>query len=339
MENTELLLPSEIPAAVGREINIYFDNLLVEDADRYYIDVICEVGRHQNERWTFVPEAAGTYPLTVGLYRDPTTPVASVETVVTVSDTTTTGRAPALPVTALFIGDSTTAAGLYTEELLRLFASDSRRIELIGTRGEGDNRHEGRGGWTMDLYYQDKDSPFVFNSVFNFARYMEANGYRQLDYVGIHLGINDMFAPTGDDDVRRLIETKLPMLERMLDSIHEYNPSTIVGVMLAIPPSRYQDSFGNNYGAGQTRWRYKRNILLWNKEVMARFGKRRQGGIQLVPINVNLDTVHGMMSEQTPANSRSSRLVTRQSDGVHPSREGYAQMADVVYYWLNCQAR
>ncbi|MBP1992088.1 SGNH/GDSL hydrolase family protein [Paenibacillus eucommiae] len=346
MVNPEILLPKEIPAVVGKEINIYFDNLIIEDADRYYVDVICDIGQHQNERWTLIPDAPGEYPLTISLYADTITKLATATTMIkvsgseavvdkasdTVSDTASDNAR--IPESVLFIGDSTTAAGFYTDELLNLFQNDPQSIVLLGTKGTAPNCHEGRGGWRVDSYFSGEESPFVFDKSFNFTRYMGTNGYRDLDYVCIHLGINDVFNKVNDAGVQRVIDEEMPMLEKIIASIQDYNASIQIGLMVAIPPSRFQDSFGSNYGAGQTRWRYKRNIFLWNKELLARFEHRKADGIFMLPINVNLDTVHNMASHSVSANSRCSKQIVRQTDGVHPAEDGYYQMADVIYYGL-----
>jgi len=331
MDQWEIVLPPEVPAVVGKEMNIYFDNLMIADADRYYVDVICDIGMQQNERWTVVPDTPGDYLLTIEIYENPVTKLTSASTIVKVSGADT---GPGMPKTLLFIGDSTTAAGQYTEELLNLFSSESMEITLVGTKGELSNRHEGRSGWRIDTFYGNSESPFVFDGKFDFSRYMQCNGYPQPECVIIHLGINDVFYEVDDSGVRQVIADEMPMLEQMIASIREYRRGTKIGIMVTIPPSRFQDSFGFNYKSEQTRWRYKRNLMMWNKALVTRFVQRQDDGIHLVPVNVNLDTVHNMAAQQMAVNSRSSRQIIRQTDGVHPAAEGYYQMADVLYYWL-----
>jgi lysophospholipase L1-like esterase len=36
-----------------------------------------------------------------------------------------------------------------------------------------------------------------------------------------------------------------------------------------------------------------------------------------------------------PANARTEQQVTRLANGVHPSAEGYRQIADTIYAWLS----
>src|SRR5690606_31455482 len=61
-----LLLPKTIYAAPGQESNIYFDNVLLQPfANSYLFDVTSAKGRQQEYRWTWVPDAAGEFPLQI----------------------------------------------------------------------------------------------------------------------------------------------------------------------------------------------------------------------------------------------------------------------------------
>src|SRR5690606_1377785 len=116
----------------------------------------------------------------------------------------------------LCIGDSTTAAGHFTAELLRLAAVDQLPLALIGTRGQYPNVHEGMGGWKVASHFQSNESAFVFDGQFNFARYMEEHGFSGLTDVMIHLGINDMFRAEGEEGAQAVIEEEMPMLDKMI---------------------------------------------------------------------------------------------------------------------------
>ena len=47
--------------------------------------------------------------------------------------------------------------------------------------------------------------------------------------------------------------------------------------MVPTPPSYDQDSFGANYYAAQNRDRFKRNIVLWAIEVIAKYAGQSAG--------------------------------------------------------------
>ena len=65
-----LILPKEIPAVVGVEANIYFDNIVLKrKVNELVVDVNCARGTQQRERWTFVPTAkdVGKHKLTLNV--------------------------------------------------------------------------------------------------------------------------------------------------------------------------------------------------------------------------------------------------------------------------------
>lgn len=332
----ELLLPPMIPAVVGKEVNLYFDALICGEIHRVDVEISCAIGRHLQDRWTEVPEIPGQYPLHVMLVDADGTCLSAGETQVVVVDRKNGASVPgSAPRKLLCIGDSTTAAGHFTAELLRLAAVDQMPLALIGTRGQYPNVHEGMGGWKVESHFLSNESAFVFDGQFNFARYMEKHGFSGLTDVMIHLGINDMFRAAGEEGAQAVIEEEMPMLDKMITGIHAYDPAIRVGILLAIPPARSQDSFGYSYGTIQSRRIYRRKLHRWNAHLLQRYGSREDEGIHIVPIHINLDTLHSMPVRGETLHARSEQQVMRQCNAVHPSPTGYAQMADLLYYWLN----
>jgi lysophospholipase L1-like esterase len=234
----------------------------------------------------------------------------------------------------LCIGDSTTAGGVWTGELLTLLASDNLDATLIGTLGTAPNLHEGIGGKTLAFFYSDAASPFVFDGVFNFPAYMSAHSFASVDFIFMHLGINDVFALTGDTSVDTLFDANKTKIDAMITSFKAFNASVKTCLMVPIPPSTHQDAFGHDYGCGQTQWRYKANIHRYAKKLIDAYTGQEASGIYLIPVNCNLDTEHNMSTETVAVNSRNSATVVRQSNGVHPANAGYYQMADTVFYAL-----
>lgn len=336
MKAYDLVLPPIIPAQTGSEINIYFDNLIAGNSDRYDFAAVSSIGRHLNERWTAVPDKPGDYDLRIEIYDDHGVCLSAADTVICIRDKQA-GAEPAKNI--LFIGDSITDAGRYTQELLRLFDEEGLTYSLVGARGLFPNVHEGRGGWTISKFFKDEESPFVKEGIFSFAHYIHSLGSDGITDVGIFLGINDVFHPATDDEVEAIIHLQLAMLEAMMEDIAQFDPRIRLHIIMPIPPSRFQDSFGYSYGAGQTRKRYKRNLMMWNVELMRRFSNRSERRINLIPAYVNLDTIHSMESAEEPLNSRNSKAGMRQSNGVHPAEAGYLQIADTIYYGLMQQNR
>ncbi len=332
MDTIEVQLPPTINAMTGKEINLYFDNLIVGNADDYLFNVICSIGIQQNERWTLNTNTAGTYPITIDVYDKKSMQKVGTASAAVVVKSSSVGTG--VTKSALFVGDSTTAVGKYTNELLNLFSFDAMDITLLGSQGTAPNIHEGRPGWRVDQYNKDSSSPFVFNGAFNFSQYMSSQGYIGVDYVIFHLGINDIFNETSDSGADAVVNAAVTTYNNMITNIKTSFPNVKIGMCLTIPPSRHQDAFGNNYGSGQTKWQYKRNWFRWNKAILANFKDRTADNIYLIPLNAILDTEHNMKVSTVAANSRNNMTIARQTDGVHPADTGYNQMADALYYWL-----
>ena len=337
-DEVKLKLPPTIPALVGKEINIYFENVVLADNfDNFKLDVVCDIGTHQNERWTSTPTTAGTYPLTLKVIRNGSAIAIATTNIVVKAANVGIG----VNKKAIFIGDSTTAWRVYTGELINLFgADDGMDLTLLGSRGSGANLHEGRAGWKTINYTTNAPAEGLTNafwnpttSSFDFAYYMAQMGYTGTDYVNINLGINDVFVYLDDASLNSEIAGVLTRFDTMIASIKAYNTNIKIGIAVTIPPSKDQDAFGKNYGSAQTQWRYKRNNFMFVEKLIDKYKNREGELLYLVPINVNLDTVHNMEVETVAANSRNTTKITRQANGVHPAIAGFNQIADVFYYW------
>ncbi len=110
--------------------------------------------------------------------------------------------------------------------------------------------------------------------------------------------------------------------------------------MLPSPPSASQETFEANYFAGQTRWRDKRNILIWARQMIAKYAGQEASRVYLIPSNTALDTVNNYArSAASPVNSRNAAVtIARQNNGVHPDTSGYPQIADAVWAFIKYYA-
>src|SRR5699024_6033479 len=227
----------------------------------------------------------------------------------------------------LVIGDSTINQNRPTQHLLDLTENDNMHITLLGTRGVGLNRHEGRGGWTFAKYrtndiYGGEVNPFYNPSTsdFSFNHYMTSQGITIPDYVIISLGINDTFSPTTDADARHKISTVFTDVDFIINDIKSYNENIKIGICLTIPPNENQDAFGLAYGNGQTQWRYKRNNAIWVQKLIEKYENKQLDNIFLIPDNSNIDCINGFDISS--------------NGGVHPNETGDLQRGNTFYYWL-----
>lgn len=336
-------LPSKLYAVVGKELNVYFDNI-VERAGRFTFDVTCTKGRQMARGFSITPIAddVGTYTLTLDVY-DGTEKVATATTSLTI---VAADAGDGDTATFILMGDST-VNGTDTQ-IVNNFSTDAMGVTSLGTRGTAPASHEGRTGWTFQYYYNSATVASVANpfynpstSKFDAGYYYTQNSITAPDWFFIQLGINDVFTITNDVDLMTKINSCKTQCNHFISSIQAANASTKIGVAVTIPPNTSQDAFGKAYGCGQTRDRYRRNNLLFAQSLIDAYGGMEESGVYLVPILTNLDTTYNMGLESDPVNARNT-AITYQSPiangGVHPVESGYQQLADVYTAFIKAQA-
>lgn len=327
----EIILPNKIYSVVGREANIYLDNIMIDHAEKYDYRIECPIGLQQQERFTVVPTAAGTSQLVIDVYgntSDENDVLSSFTTnVVVAAQNAGSGEKKYLQ-----IGDSTTFQLNELGCLQTAFSGDSITLNQLGTQGVSPNKSEGYPGKDTQFIFSDPTSPFVFSGSFNFAQYMSTNGYSGVDAVGFAMGINDMYPMRNDTQVNEKIALNFSYYDAMIASITAYNPNIKIGIFCPILPTKSQDAFGE--ASAQSRFRHKRSMMLWNKALINKYQNRESENIFVVPYATSLDCVNNFSSSSVPVNSRNSKLVTRQNNALHPNERGYLQMADSIRAWL-----
>lgn len=183
-------------------------------------------------------------------------------------------------------------------------------------------------------------NPFWIGGALNFGQYLTNNSFAAPDWVFIQLGTNDVFLQTDDATCSAFADSAFAQLDTLITSIKAAGASIKVGLMISPPPSYDQDSFGFVYFTGQTRWRFKRNILIWARQLIAKYAGQEANRIYVVPTNTALDTVNNMQRDvATPVNSRNSAVtVSRQDNGVHSATSGYQQEGDALWAFLKFYA-
>lgn len=146
-------------------------------------------------------------------------------------------------------------------------------------------------------------NPFWIGGVVNFAQYLTDKGYPAMHAVVISLGINDVFGQASDAAASSLADSRFAQLDTLIASIKASNANTKVFLRLPSPPSHDQDSFGINYSSGQTRDRFKRNILIWSRQLIQKYAGQEANRVYLMASNVALDTANDMsVAARTPTN-------------------------------------
>ena len=350
----EPVLPPRIYAMVGREANVYLRDMHSGAVPREY-NVTCAVGKQQIERWTAVPvTAANDVSWSVAVRdADHGGVLAAVTVMLQVGSTTAAAGASRR---VLAIGDSTTDAGRWTQRMLDIATANASaaQITLMGTRGSGANKHEGRSGWNLDQYYQSDsvsgvDNPFVTapGNKFDMAAYLTATSQAAPDIVVWHLGINDVFAQETEVGVNAVMDAMIDKLQRMIGltadaavgSVLESNANAVNIIAMPISPAN-QDGFAEAYANGQTRWQHKRNITIAAYRLKEAFKSSEGSRVYLLPWNVTIDTERGFEVATAAGNANTAITATRPIDGIHPNDEagqvgGYQQMGDAAYACIN----
>lgn len=354
-----------IPALEGRELNIYWDNVIFANVsvEDLAIDVTCAKGAQLEKGWRYTPTVSdvGTTTIKVDVWTlDRETLLATTtSTLKTVALTN-----PVSPVSrkVLMIGDSTFADASVAAELVRMFATDSNEsITLIGSNvgtgadSLGTNQAvamEAVGGWSITRYSTDTNSawvqingtnrvgsPFLFAGVFDFAQYLTANSLTMSsnDWVVINHGINDFFDYTTDASLNGHITTVLGYLDTWITSIKAAVPGVRIAICLTIPPAKSQDAFGTNYTNDQSGRRFRRNMSLWREAVLSAYDGAIVSKVYVVPYHAAVDTENNYPTILRSYNARNSATYYRQINAVHPDKSGYWQLADLLRSFLKAQ--
>ncbi len=338
-----LTLPPAMYAVPGIEMSLYYDNVvLTETPDVFQFQVICDLGKAEQRRWTVFPIAAdvGDHPLTVIVADSTGAELGRAATVLKVVPADAgTGRSIRL----LIVGDSLTHGTIYANEMARLLSLPGNPAwTMLGTHkppqaAEG-VAHEGYGGWTWNRFvshyepnpdgtYQKRSSPLVYlgegeKPVLDIQRYFkEQCGGERPDFITILLGINDCFGADPDDMAKMdaTIDAMFSHADTLLAAFRQAAPNAELGICLAPPPNSREEAFVANYQGKYHRWGWKRIQHRLVQRELTHFADREK--VFIVPIELTLDPVNGY-----PVNN-----------GVHPNEAGYKQIGASIYAWLKAR--
>lgn len=350
-EKIPLELPPAVYAVPGVETNIYFDNLVLTiNSGNYVFDVNCPKGRNDAKRWRFIPsdKDIGSYKWEINVLNSKNEIVATGSTKIIVS---AQNAGKDKKISLLIIGDSLTNASVYPSEIYELMTKSGIDLTLIGSHAGSGRKpdkiaHEGYGGWSWATFstkwtdkqdYRAKSKFLVLKNdkpVLDFKAYVQkyAKG-RNPDFVTVMLGTNDVFN-ANEGNIEQRIKTIFSAADKFIAEIRKDAPDAQIGVALTVPPASSQDAFGSNYNCGQTRWQYRRNQFKLVEEMIKKYGNGKVKNISLIPAFVGIDCENNFPMRRETTNSRDAKVIMRHSNGVHPAKSGYQQIADTFYCWL-----
>lgn len=331
-------LPPVIYGVVGKELNVYFDNIVDGHDTDYDFDVTCDIGSQLDRVYRVVPSSSGQYPFSIEVSRGGDSKVFN--SIIKIADK---NAKSGVTKSVIVLGDSTTEQGYAMSTLYSVFEEDVMNIKLLGTNGTSPRNHEGHSGFSMATYFTNTDGNPFYNpetETFDAAYYFENSGIEKPDWFFINMGINDAFGYSNDKDLNLSFDNSFSLYRSVVDSVKQSSPSTKIGICITIPPNCRQEAFGVSYKCGQTQKRYKRNNILYVQRLIETFRDKDSENIYLVPLNINIDTMYNFGGIEKKVNSwnDTTYISFSEPDGVHPAESGCGQNADSYYFFLKNNA-
>ena len=204
MQNRIIInLPKEIAVLKEREVidiapraeefSIYYENIIYPYSDMYDVVIDCEYGANLGHCWRIsnTREINETeFDLTLKVYGPFGKLLAQRKTKILLISHNEKKK----EMSVLCIGDSMTNAETYVAQA----ANKARNIKTLGTRSTFSHAfHEGRGGWTVKMYFENwfsefSVSPFLFPKNIDGEKY-----YGQLSYMKKTINATDEYRYRG----------------------------------------------------------------------------------------------------------------------------------------------
>ena len=323
------VLPSKFYWCGGKELNIYFQNLIIGKRVDSFFNIRTTLTFKDYDYFTRYTPGNNTSETNRGIklqfYPTNDTNVISSNTIG--YDIVPKSAGSGLSKKILMIGDSITYNyNQLSNNLVNMFADDDMDITLLGTMGSGVYQHEGRPGWSAYDYTHEAEitesgvtrTNAFWNPVsqeFDFSYYMTQQSYTNVDYVFINLGTNDTSDPDAYGEA----------IAEMIASIHSYNSNIKIGIWLC-PPRSF-------LGNGSLLESIK-PIRICEKAISL-FDNQQNNKIYLVPVYFNVDPYHDFPYETVPVSADNNAFTMDvATDKVHPALPGYQKISDVIYSYI-----
>lgn len=347
-----LRMPPRVYAVEGDTLQLFYRGMIRDTLVSLHRPMLqSERGMALPRYWEYTPQpgAAGECPLRMVLRG------AQGEETVAAESTLVTLPLPASPTSPLHvvcIGDSLTAPGTWPCEVQRRMCATGgspaglglQGITFCGDKQRGSTGWTGYGGWRWKSYLGQGVSSgtgagevtLTANPLYDpalgkpsFGYFAEQHCGGRIDVVYAMLGWNELYSPSRDlsqvaDDVRsfaRLLHIDFPDARLRLMGIPMPSAAGGMGVSYGAKAGGYADTLA------MTLMAHRLNDLYAS---LAREGEF-SGYVSYVETAAQVDTDNAMPSAERPVNTRSAVMERVDTNGVHPSSEGYMQIADAVW--------
>lgn len=341
-------LPSDIYVAVGRTIELYNEQIVL-DYEKYHFQWICAEGTARKRKFSITGQTVRNLTLTLNLYDD-------AMNLCWVGRSTIHVVSASNPVKKVLpIGDSLTNWKAWLQETMLLSGNN---ITFVGTRYSGQSvdsagnvypsgeiHSEGRSGWDANNYLTDSSysfdnrydgvqsvsgsaNPFWDGSKFSLSHYLTTQtGVSTPDAVQIFLGTNDITAG---------VDTAVTNIVSMVNTIRAEYPNLPIFVCNTIYRSNQNGygSTGNDAYAGggnASSWQYDQDSKVMDLAIGLGKALANVSGVYFIPLISCMDREYSFGQVATQVNPRCSVTVDMPAESIHPQACGYYQMADLMY--------
>lgn len=308
--------PKNIPSfsfPVGEKFEIYKENVVLADNEQGIVDYLAN--DMTEKTFVLTQTSAKNESYIYFIYNKDMTSSKTYEFNIDYKIANKTAKK------VLLLGDSTIDTSPVTgipPEAKALKDAYGENLTLIGTRGSGDYKHCGIGGWSAYDWWNQESfgenvNPFYNSSVkhFDFAYGITENSLDVPDIVIIQLGINDITAvtrPYGNYGLVVATDKFIESMNKIIADIKEYNSNIKVYVNLIIPPSKDWSHYMAYAGSYLSPNIAKQHDIYAN----ARALEELKGMDGFLPINCIIDRDNDL------------------ADRVHPNGTGYEKIGQFL---------
>ena len=302
VSEAEFVLPDTIYGTVGKEMNVYFENVIFcDDIENYQIDVDCTKGVQQSERWTYTPTAAESFTLTVKVLKNHKDVINSKTVSVKVLSAPDDNR------NILFLGDTWIDEAQVVSYVKDNF--NGADVNFIGTKSKAnypDIKFEGMKNFTTKNFVENSNG-------FDFGGYLQNNSLTAPDTVVLFMGSNDVSANIESD-------VTVENIRAVINAIHSYNSNIKIKVCTVPNPADTDEAALRKF-----------KVMRLNRKLLAAFDDMI-ANVSIAEVHAGVDSAYSFeILEETHTNGS---IVYRYADVIYPAAAGYHQCADIIYAGL-----
>jgi hypothetical protein len=207
------------------------------------------------------------------------------------------------------------------------------KFTMVGTRGSGALKHEGRSGWSAGTYltgesytYQNEGvNPFWDGTRFNWNHYKTTTGINP-DAIQIYLGTNGMeLDPT----------TNASNIKQIVDYIRQDDANIPIFVVNTLYRGNQNgignEAYSNGFALSKGQWKLEEDRKVFNLMVKLNELLGSYPNLYFVPISISHDSEYNFGAVLTPVNPRAVQTELMPIEATHPQLQGYLQMADIMF--------